>query len=92
MSLSINQSKIDEQLRNPPESAYVVFPCNLDTPPISVPDTPPSVSGTVDVSSELDQYRDRVLSLRQRIIARGERPANSPEELERIIDETRGRL
>lgn len=93
MLLSINQSKINEQLAKSPP-AYVVSPCNLEIvtvpPQAEIPTT--HVSGTLSgVSPEVERYRDRVLSLRQQLIDKGERPASSPEELERIIDETRGR-
>lgn len=93
MLLSINQSKVNEQLaKNPP--VYVVSPCNLEIatvpPQAEIPAT--HVTSTVSgIPPEVERYRDRVLSLRQHIIDKGERPASSPEELERIIDETRGR-
>ena len=67
MSLSINQAKINRQLQNPSESAYVVFPCNLETQEKFLPDRPPTVSSTIDLSHELEKYRDQVLSLRQRM-------------------------
>lgn len=90
MSLSINQAKINEQLaRNPPK--YSVVPCNLEIVFPPIPEKPPTVSSTVDASREWEEYRDRVLALRQRIIQRGKHPAGSAYELERIIDETRGR-
>jgi hypothetical protein len=93
MLLSINQRKIDEQLAIS-SAMYVISPCNLEiaTPPPE-PEIPAmritsTMSGT---PPEVERYRDRVLSLRQQIVDRGERPASSPEELERIIDEARGR-
>lgn len=90
MSLSINQNKINEQLaKNHP--GYVVFPCNLEVEQISFPDSSSIVASTEDVSRDWGKYRDRVLFLRQRLVEKGKQPANSPEELERIIDETRGR-
>jgi hypothetical protein len=93
MLLSIDQRKIDEQLANYP-LRYVVSPCSLEPAPVPPQTEVPAmrVTGTVSgTPPEVERYRDRVLSLRQQIIDRGERPASSPEELERMIDETRGR-
>lgn len=94
MLLSISQKKIDELLAsNPP--LYTVTPSSLEDVDVSainfeIPSA--NVYSTVtEMSPEAERYRDRVLSLRQHIIDRGENPASSPEELERIIDETRGR-
>lgn len=93
MSLSIDQNKINEQLaKNPP--AYVVSPCNLESAPVPPQADIPATHVTSTVSGlppEVERYRDRVLSLRQHLIDKGERPASSPDELERIINETRGR-
>jgi hypothetical protein len=94
MLLSINQKKIDEQLANYPP-LYVVSPCTLEiaaapAPQFEFPEM--RVNGTASgISPEVERYRDRVLLLRRQLIDRGERPAASPDELERIIDETRGR-
>jgi len=94
MLLSINQRKIEEQLANSPPM-YVVSPCNWEGVVVPAQNEIPTTnvtSAVSDMSPELERYRDRVLSLRQRIIERGEHPASSTEELERILDETRGRL
>lgn len=93
MSLSIDQSKVNEQLAKSPP-AYVVSPCNLEIvtvpPQAEIPAT--NVTSTIGgVPPEVERYRDQVLSLRQHLIDKGEHPASSPEELERIINETRGR-
>jgi hypothetical protein len=94
MLLSIDQKKIDELLVNNPP-LYTVTPSTLETVDVSalnyeIPSG--SVYSTVtEMSPEAERYRDRVLSLRQHIIDRGEHPASSTEELERIIDEMRGR-
>lgn len=93
MLLSIDPRKIDEQVANSPPP-YVVFAYNLESPivpPHGEIATTHVISTASGMPPDVERYRDRVLSLRQHIIDRGERPASSPEELEHIIDETRGR-
>jgi hypothetical protein len=92
MLLSINQKKVDDQLAKSVPT-YVVSPCNWESQQDPITDMPTAnISGTVSgMPPELELFRDRVFSLRQRIIDRGEHPASSPEELEHLIDDLRGR-
>jgi hypothetical protein len=91
MLLSIDQKKIDRELKNSTVS-YVVSPYNLETPTLTIPAPSIQVSSTGDfLSPELERFRDRVMSIRTSLVERGEIPATSSEGLEQIIDEVRGR-
>lgn len=94
MSLLINPEKIEEQLRDNPLH-YAVDPCNW--PPAERPAEQQISSSyaTTDLvfrlSEEAERYRDNVLSIRSGIIASGGNVAASADELQNLIDETRGR-
>jgi hypothetical protein len=89
MLLSIDPEKIKEQLTMP--VAYTVPSGNLETQPVHY--EPVSVrvySTTTELPVDMQRARDRLLLLRQRLIENGVKPL-SGEELERSINETRGR-
>ncbi len=93
MLLSINPKKVQKELANSRPS-YLVSPCNFESAQNPVLESP-SIQGAstlVGISPELEQFRDRVQRLRQHIVDRGEPLASSPEELEHVIDEMRGRV
>ena len=90
MLLSIDQNKIVEQLAKSPP-AYTVTPNNLE--PASVGYEPPTAevhSTATLVSPDVERARRLLLTLRERVIENGRKPL-SADELEREIDETRGR-
>lgn len=90
MLLSIDATKVEEQLgRSRP--SYTVTACNLevaagdsDQPSTTV------VSTVVAMPPELELARERLIRLRQNLIQRGQ-PLLSAEDLDRELDETRGR-
>ena len=90
MLLSIDQEKIDKQLEVT-KTPCIVTSCNLETENIPYQNPPMHVgSSMTGMPPDLIRARDRVLTLRQRLIDRGQQPL-SPDALEREIDETRGR-
>jgi hypothetical protein len=93
MLLSIDQSKINEQLAEH-KPHYVVSPCNFEMAwevgPIEIP-TAQITSTENYILPEAERYRERVLALRRSLVERGESPATSSDSLEKIIDEYRGR-
>lgn len=92
MLLSINPKKVEEQLRDN-TLPYVVSPCNWEGEKVG-PQLPVSNSTTdlvFDFSPEAERYRNRVLLIRRTIAEKGGQMASSPEELEHLLDETRGR-
>jgi hypothetical protein len=85
MLLSIDQNKIAEQLAKE-QPLYVVTPCNLEMPSISYEAPSSDVQSVVTaMPPELERARDRLQALRQSL-----KPM-SDEDLERKIDQTRGR-
>jgi hypothetical protein len=91
MLLSIDSEKVKEQLAKT-SPAYIVTPSNLE-PPIEMTYELPSaeVHGTLSgMPPDLERAHERLWALRNRIIHSGRKPL-SPQELEREIDETRGR-
>ena len=90
MSFSIDQKKIDAELAKTPP-AYTVTPCNLEIPSVSYELPTVNVNSAVTAMPPgLERARERFLILRQRIIDRGSSPLSN-DELDREIDETRGR-
>ena len=89
MLLSIDPEKIRKQLATP--AIYTITSGNLETQPISYePETVKVYTTTTAMPVDMERARERLLLLRQRLIASGVKPL-SEEELERTIDETRGR-
>jgi hypothetical protein len=90
MLLSIDPEKVREQLATPP--AYTVtWSSKLETPPIHYDPVSVNIySTTTAMPIDMERARARLLSLRQSLIESGVKPL-STENLEREIDETRGR-
>ena len=90
MLLLIDQNKIDAQLAET-QPTYTVTPVNLETPTIRYELPAVDVNSAVTaMPADLECVRARLLSLRQTLIERGVEPL-SADDLERKIDETRGR-
>jgi hypothetical protein len=89
MLLSIDPEKIREQLATPP--AYTVTVGNLEIQTVKYEPVSAHVYSTATgLPIDMENARRRLVLLRQRLIATGVNPL--PEaELERTIDETRGR-
>ena len=89
MFLSIDPEKVKEQLATP--AAYTITSGNLETQPVQYEPVSVQVySTTTAMPVDMERARERLLLLRQRLIASGVKPL-SEVELERTIDETRGR-
>jgi len=90
MLLLIDEKKIQDELaRTTP--TYAVVASNLEIPIAGYPPPVVSVSSAVmTLSPDMEKARQRVMERRQRLIESGSKPL-SAEELERVIDETRGR-
>jgi hypothetical protein len=92
MSLSIVQKKIDEQLAANLPLAYTITSLNMEGPKVVYEPVAVEVhSVTTSLSPEAERSRTRLITLREQLLASGTKPL-SPEELEREIDETRGRI
>ena len=91
MLLAIDQNKLDEQLAIT-IPAYTVTPCNLIVETaVPVEHLTTNVYSTVaGLPADVERSRARLLALRQRIIESGVKPL-SADDLDRYIDETRGR-
>lgn len=93
MLLSINKEKIDRLLADT-HTLYTVFGSDIQVDELkavnyAIPDSH-VYSVVTEMSPEVERYRNRVLSLRKQIIDK-EHVASSTDELEHIINETRGR-
>lgn len=93
MLLSIDPKKIEKQLETA-YTSYVVSQSNLHMP--DAVESPKASMGhtnsTISVMSpELERSRLRVLSLRQHLMAKGDKSFPTSD-LERSIDEARGRV
>ncbi len=88
--LLIDEDKVREQSERVTVS-YVVSPHNVEGPEMAyeVPTTH-LASLAMTLPPDVEKARERLLALRQRLIDAGNRPL-SPEELEEVIAETRGR-
>lgn len=90
MLLSIDQKKIDAQLAET-SPAYTATPCKPET--LTMRYELPTVevhSAVTAMPADFERARTRLLSLRHSLIKRGVDPL-SADDLERKIDETRGR-
>lgn len=94
MSLQIDENEVRNQLQNNP-LLYVVSPCNWPGQDVGTQEPPSSSHATTnfvfDLSADAERYVNRVLAVRRTIVEKGATIASSPEELERIVDNTRGR-
>jgi hypothetical protein len=92
MLLTIDEAKVKEFLANVGEPPYVVKASNLvavESIPVPIPAL--MVGGTIFEMPRSDaEGRDYVMSVRRKIEASGV-PLKSPDELNRELDEMRGR-
>jgi hypothetical protein len=91
MLLSINEKKIEEELKNTP-LGYAVSAAYYEPPidrHIELPSSE-AYSAVNTLPPDIEAARERMMALRRKIIERGGQVA-SGEALARIIDETRGR-
>jgi hypothetical protein len=91
MLLSIDQKKIDEQLANA-QLGYTVSSVSWSAPESDTVKMPELNVGTTifTMPPALEESRNRLLMLRDKIVIKG-KPPMTPEELEHLVDETRGR-
>ena len=90
MLLLIDTNKIAEQLKHV-QTSYVVTPCDIEIQSVNYAIPTVEVNGmAITMPPELERARARLMSLRQSLIARGIEPL-SADDLDRKIDETRGR-
>jgi hypothetical protein len=90
MVLSINEEKVNEELEKTPPR-YVVSPFNWE--PQKVPHqqlTTDVCTAVTEIPPDVARARADLLSLRQQMIEAGKKPL-TPDELDREIDEIRGR-
>jgi hypothetical protein len=90
--LVIDQKKVEEELAAT-ERSYTVTSSNLDADivrPYAEPAGTQVYSTVEALPADSERSRARLLALRQRIIDSGVQPL-SPDDLDRCIDETRGR-
>jgi len=91
MLLSIDKDKINELLANTPRS-YIVTSSHMETAQIET--EPPSISvhgTTSNLPFDVVKSKERLLSLRSRIIESGAHLLDA-DELRREINESKGRL
>jgi hypothetical protein len=89
MSLSINSSKIEEELSRT-DKTYAVYCRQLDSLPIEPEEPSVSVFGTVSkIPYDVERSKERLLSLRKQIVE-SSAPLLDAEELQREINEIRG--
>ena len=90
MLLSIDPTRVAQQLAKT-TPAYIVVPFNLDAGSIAYdPPTADVYSTATGMPPDVERARARLLALRRRLIESGASPLSS-EDLERHMDETRGR-
>jgi len=90
MLLWIDEKKVEEELKKPRQN-YAVSAVNCEPGTIPLLETPTShaYSAVNLVPPDMEAARERLLALRQKIMERG--GLVSGENLDRLIDETRGR-
>jgi len=94
MLLSIDPEKVKQKLAEPPV-VFTLAPSNFEPaaprPEAPSPDSVRTESTVSGLPESAQRARQRLLSLRQSLIASGVTPL-TPDELDQEIDKTRGRL